>query len=321
MNFIVRIFKNSNYLSRATISTSIAAYFSLDTSFAWSWLYYNKIYDVIDFHQGDIFFSLSIPLGISKLETSRKEEKRKRKEDLSKTSFSISRPKIGDSSLPSPLLFSRKARDKEQWREREGVTVPRPPPTWLRHERKLRAKQPLSPGCYLYYSRHPGCHHCFDVPPPSPPNDHHAANRQNEPIIAAFVIFPWPPTTPSCSPPPAGRTARTRIVIVFPICIDWIPRSSPAGFLSFERRVSFCRCPELRSLLTGCFFQGVPAEERFVTGERRTIRNGTDTVAGSSRFCVLDGWLCFCLCELLDRSLNGFTGVTYIILYVKIFLY
>lgn len=213
MNFIVRIFKNSNYLSRATISTSIAAYFSLDTSFAWSWLYYNKIYDVIDFHQGDIFFSLSIPLGISKLETSRKEEKRKRKEDLSKTSFSISRPKIGDSSLPSPLLFSRKARDKEQEngereREREhkrkieGVTVPRPPPTWLRHERKLRAKQPLSPGCYLYYSRHPGCHHCFDVPPPSPPNDHHAANRQNEPIIAAFVIFPWPPTTPSCSPSP-----------------------------------------------------------------------------------------------------------------------
>lgn len=114
MNFIVRIFKNSNYLSRATISTSIAAYFSLDTSFAWSWLYYNKIYDIIDFHQEDIFFSLSIPLGISKLETSRKEEKRKRKEDLSKTSFSISRPKIGDSSLPSPLLFSRKARDKEQ---------------------------------------------------------------------------------------------------------------------------------------------------------------------------------------------------------------
>lgn len=122
------------------------------------------------------------------------------------------------------------------------------------------------------------------------------------------LFFPDPQQLPPAPPPPAGRTARTRIVIVFPICIDWIPRSSPAGFLSFERRVSFCRCPELRSLLTGCFFQGVPAEERFVTGERRTIRNGTDAVAGSSRFCVLDGWLCFCLCELLDRSLNGFNG-------------
>lgn len=315
MNFIVRIFKNSNYLSRATISTSIAAYFSLDTSFAWSWLYYNKIYDIIDFHQGDIFFSLSIPLGISKLETSRKEEKRKRKEDLSKTSFSISRRKIGDSSLPSPLLSSRKARDKEQEngerehkRKIEGVTVPRPPPTWLRHERKLRAKQPLSPGCYLYYSRHPGCHHCFDVPPPSPPNDHHAANRQNEPIIAAFVIFPWPPTTPSCSPSPCwanGENAhRHRIPNLYRLDSSFFSCRLPL----FREKSLLLSVSRVEVTSYGLFLPRVPAEERFVTGERRTIRNGTDTVAGSSRFCVLDGWLCFCLCELLDRSLNGFNG-------------
>ena len=42
-----------------------------------------------------------------------------------------------------------------------------------------------------------------------------AANRQNEPIIAVFVIFPGLARDP----------AKTRTVIAFPICIDWIPSS------------------------------------------------------------------------------------------------
>lgn len=37
--------------------------------------------------------------------------------------------------------------------------------------------------------------------------------------------------------------------------------------------------------------------------EGRTIRNGTDAVAdGSSRFCVLDGWIPFCFLFVLSST-------------------
>lgn len=60
-----------------------------------------------------------------------------------------------------------------------------------------------------------------------------ATNRQNEPIIAAFVIFPgW--TGPV-------RPVKTRIVIAFPICIDWIPSSYFTACYSASSPRSFCR--------------------------------------------------------------------------------
>ena len=106
-----------------------------------------------------------------------------------------------------------------------------------------------------------------DVPPP---NDLHAANRQNEPIIAAFVIFPSTSSFFSSS----SRRRETRIVIVFPICIDWIPRSSPARFF-LSRRENNSPSVGVPSwghfLLLHCFFFSGNEGRR---GEDDSQRNG-----------------------------------------------
>lgn len=143
-------------------------------------------YDIIKYTIQEYSKSIPLlPLRISKL---RRKLLKKKKQTLSLSQkrdqeirlFPFLFEKKTKRSATHPLLkeTEKQPRDKaqENWaRERmnkkkkiEGVTVPRPPPTWLcpRHERKLRGQTTTftrGPGCYLYYSRHPGCHHCFPM--------------------------------------------------------------------------------------------------------------------------------------------------------------
>lgn len=223
-------------------------------------------YDIIKYTIQE--YSKSIPLRISKL---RRKLLKKKKQTLSLSQkrdqeirlFPFLFEKKTKRSATHPLLkeTEKQPRDKaqENWaretmlkKKIEGVTVPRPPPTWLcpRHERKLRGQTTnhFHPGPRVLFVLFPTPWVPPLFPNVPPPNDLHAANRQNEPIIAAFVIFPSTSSFFSSS----SRRRETRIVIVFPICIDWIPRSSPARFFLSRRtgeQLSFCRCPELRSLL------------------------------------------------------------------------
>ena len=95
-------------------------------------------------------------------------------------------------SSPSSSLRSEKPSEKQRrWRcSDEDRGCDGAPPSVPAAKRKLRAKQHFHRPGYLYYFWHPGCR-CFRrgalvLLMTSTP----ATNRQNEPIIAAFVIFP-----------------------------------------------------------------------------------------------------------------------------------
>lgn len=93
------------------------------------------------------------------------------------------------------------------------------------NERKLRAKQ-LSPPVVRIIS------HCFPV-------NTLAAKRADNRGFREFFRDPAHAPPP---PPSTRNSAKTRRVIVFPICIDWIPRSSQTASFPAERKKCFCRC-------------------------------------------------------------------------------
>lgn len=147
-----------------------------------------------------------------------------------------------------------------------------------------------------------------------------ATNRQNEPIIAAFVIFPgW--TGPV-------RPVKTRIVIAFPICIDWIPSSYFTACYSASSPRSFCRDRSRGSSSSLRFFRsffdrilrygGLAPDIRDSSAGSKVIRNGTERRAlsrnrrRSQRVFVLDQPVYASYVELFvafDRQIENRTDI------------
>lgn len=155
------------------------------------------------------------------------------------------------------------------------MTVPRPPPTWLcpRHERKLRGQTTnhFHPGPRVLFVLFPTPWVPPLFPDVPPPNDLHAANRQNEPIIAAFVIFPPPP---SSSPPPRGGEKRASSSYSQFVSIGFLVLLLPASFSLAEQENN---SPSVgvpswgHFLLLHCFFFSGNEGRR---GEDDSQRNG-----------------------------------------------
>lgn len=172
----------------------------------------------------------------------------------------------------------------------EGVTVPRPPPTWLcpRHERKLRGQTTnhFHPGPRVLFVLFPTPWVPPLFPDVPPPNDLHAANRQNEPIIAAFVIFPPPP---SSSPPPRGGEKRASSSYSQFVSIGFLVLLLPASFSLAGRTTLLLSVSRVEVTSYCCIASSSRGAKE---EEGRTIRNGTDTVADLLDFAFwTDGFL------------------------------